>query len=40
VPTVPGWGIEVNESAFSAHPEDSDAKLNMFADDWEQRMCR
>jgi galactonate dehydratase len=39
VPTSPGWGIEVNESAFSAHPEDRDAKLNMFADDWEQRMC-
>lgn len=40
VPTAPGWGIEVNESVFSAHPEDPDAKLNMFADDWERRMCR
>jgi galactonate dehydratase len=40
VPTGPGWGIEVNESVFAAHPEDPDAKLNMFSDDWEQRMCR
>jgi len=40
VPTGPGWGIELNESVFSAHPEDPDAKLNMFAGDWEQRMCR
>jgi galactonate dehydratase len=40
VPTAPGWGIEVNESPFPSHPEDPDAKLNMFADDWEQHMCR
>jgi galactonate dehydratase len=40
VPTGPGWGIEVNESVFAAHPEDPDAKLNMFSGDWEQRMCR
>jgi galactonate dehydratase len=40
VPTAPGWGIEVNESLFPSHPEDPDAKLNMFADDWEQHMCR
>lgn len=40
VPTAPGWGIEVNESAASAHPYDPDAKLNMFAADWEEKMCR
>lgn len=40
VPTGPGWGIEVNESACAAHPENPDAKLNMFSDDWEQHMCR
>jgi galactonate dehydratase len=40
VPTAPGWGIEVNESVLSAHPEDPDAKLNMFSDEWEQHMCR
>ncbi len=40
VPTKPGWGIEVDESIIAAHPEDPDAKLNMFAEDWEQRMCR
>jgi galactonate dehydratase len=40
VPTAPGWGIEVNEAAIAAHPEDPDAKLNMFSADWEHRMCR
>ena len=40
VPTAPGWGIEVNEPAASAHPYDPDAKLNMFAADWEEKMCR
>lgn len=40
VPTAPGWGIEVNESGFAAHPEDPNAKLNMFSEDWEQHMCR
>jgi galactonate dehydratase len=40
VPAAPGWGIEVNERVVAAHPEDPDAKLNMFADEWEQRMCR
>ena len=40
VPTAPGWGIEVNEDVIAAHPEDRDAKLDMFSDDWEHRMCR
>lgn len=40
VPTLPGWGIELNESVIAAHPENPDAKLNMFSEDWEQHMCR
>lgn len=40
VPTRPGWGVEVNEDVIRAHPEDPDAKLNMFSADWEHRMCR
>jgi galactonate dehydratase len=40
IPSAPGWGIDVNEPAFAAHPEDPNAKLNMFAADWEDRMCR
>jgi galactonate dehydratase len=40
VPSKPGWGIEVNESVIAAHPEDRDAKLNMFSREWEERMCR
>jgi galactonate dehydratase len=40
VPTAPGWGIQVNEGVFAAHPEDPNAKLNMFAEDWEHQMCR
>jgi len=33
-------GVEVDESVIIAHPEDPDAKLNMFADGWEQQMCK
>lgn len=40
VPSGPGWGIEVDEEVIAAHPEDPDAKLNMFGNDWEDRMCR
>ena len=40
VPTGPGWGIEVDESVIAAHPEDHDAKLNMFSLGWEQKMCQ
>jgi galactonate dehydratase len=40
VPAGPGWGIEVNEAAIAAHPENPDAKLNMFSEDWEKHMCR
>jgi galactonate dehydratase len=40
VPTKPGWGIEINEGVIAAHPENPDAKLNMFSSEWEERMCR
>jgi len=40
VPVGPGWGIEINETICAAHPEDPNAKLNMFAEEWEQKMCR
>ena len=40
VPTAPGWGVEVNERVAAEHPEDPNAKLNMFAADWEERMCQ
>jgi galactonate dehydratase len=40
IPTAPGWGVEVDEDLIRAHPEDPDAKLNMFSDQWEEIMCR
>ncbi len=40
LPTGPGWGVQVDESVIAAHPEDPDAKLNMFSLGWEQRMCQ
>ncbi|HEV2383342.1 MAG TPA: mandelate racemase/muconate lactonizing enzyme family protein [Terriglobia bacterium] len=40
VPTGPGWGVQVDESAVAAHPGDPDAKLNMFDLGWEQKMCQ
>jgi L-alanine-DL-glutamate epimerase-like enolase superfamily enzyme len=40
VPSGPGWGVEVDESALRKHPEDPDAKLNMFSAHWEQQMCK
>jgi galactonate dehydratase len=40
LPTGPGWGVEVDESVIAAHPEDPDAKLNMFAQGWEEQMCK
>jgi galactonate dehydratase len=40
VPSAPGWGLDVNEAALAEHPEDPDAKLNMFSLDWEEHMCR
>jgi galactonate dehydratase len=39
LPTGPGWGVEVDESVITAHPEDPNAKLNMFSLGWEQKMC-
>lgn len=38
VPTAPGWGVEVDEAVIAAHPEDLDAKLNMFSGGWERQM--
>jgi galactonate dehydratase len=40
VPTGPGWGVEIDEAVIAAHPEDPDAKLNMFSLGWERQMCR
>ena len=40
LPTGPGWGLNVDESVIAAHPEDPDAKLNMFSLGWEKRMCQ
>jgi galactonate dehydratase len=40
VPTRPGWGVTVNEEVIAAHPEDPDAKLDMFSLGWEEHMCR
>lgn len=40
VPTAPGWGVGVDESVIAAHPEDPDAKLDMFSLGWEEKMCR
>jgi galactonate dehydratase len=40
LPNAPGWGVEVDESVIAGHPEDPDAKLNMFHLGWEERMCR
>jgi galactonate dehydratase len=40
VPSRPGWGVDVNEAALQDHPEDLNAKLDMFSSSWEQKMCR
>lgn len=40
LPSGPGWGVEVDESVVRAHPEDPDAKMDMFNLGWEDRMCR
>lgn len=40
IPTGAGWGVDVDESVIAAHPEDPDAKLNMFATGWEEQMCQ
>src|SRR5579872_385331 len=39
LPTAPGWGVEVDEAVIAAHPEDPNAKLNMFSLGWEKKMC-
>jgi galactonate dehydratase len=39
VPTGPGWGTEVNEQLLHAHPYSPTAKMNMFEEGWEDRMC-
>ncbi|HVA01617.1 MAG TPA: mandelate racemase/muconate lactonizing enzyme family protein [Terriglobia bacterium] len=40
VPTGPGWGVEVDEAVLRAHPEDPNAKMNMFSLGWEKMMCK
>jgi galactonate dehydratase len=40
VPAEPGWGVEVDEALLRAHPEDPNAKMNMFSVGWEELMCR
>ena len=40
VPTGPGWGVEVDEAVLRAHPEDPNAKMNMFSLGWEEMMCK
>ncbi|HZP00963.1 MAG TPA: mandelate racemase/muconate lactonizing enzyme family protein [Terriglobia bacterium] len=40
VPTGPGWGVEIDESVIAAHPEDPNAKMNMFDLGWEAIMCK
>ena len=32
--------MDVNEELIRAHPENPDAKLNMFAGEWEEIMCK
>ncbi|PYV93762.1 MAG: dehydratase [Acidobacteria bacterium] len=39
-PSGTGWGVDVDESVIAAHPEDPNAKLNMFATGWEEQMCQ
>jgi galactonate dehydratase len=40
IPSGAGWGVEVDEDLIRAHPENPDAKLNMFSEQWEQNMCQ
>ena len=40
IPTKPGWGVDVDEELIRAHPENPDAKLDMFAEQWEEIMCK
>ncbi len=40
LPVRPGWGVDVDEKLIAAHPENPDAKLNMFKGGWEQQMCK
>jgi len=40
VPSVPGWGFEVNEKEALKHPGSTKSKLNMFSTGWEELMCQ
>jgi galactonate dehydratase len=40
IPVGAGWGVDVDEDLIRAHPEDPNAKMNMFAPGWEELMCR
>jgi galactonate dehydratase len=39
VPSTPGWGTEVNEEVLREHPYAPQAKMNMFKEGWEGKMC-
>lgn len=39
LPSTAGWGLTVNEEILRAHPYSPDAKMNMFAEGWEKKMC-
>ena len=39
IPSNPGWGVEIDEAVLKFHPEDPNAKMNMFSAGWENLMC-
>ena len=39
LPEGAGWGVEVNEKVIKAHPPSPEAKMNMFSEGWEAKMC-
>ncbi len=40
LPTLPGWGYEIDEAVARAHPGSTKARMNMFEGEWERLMCR
>ena len=39
VPTLPGWGYEIDEEVARAHPGSIKSRMNMFDGEWERLMC-
>ncbi len=39
LPDAPGWGYAIDRNVAAEHPGQSGARMNMFAGDWEKRMC-